>query len=141
MFSAWNSPCFKGIFHEKLFNVATYFRYFRNMFSRLIFISLWGLLKDQVSMFPAHEDLLCKFLKIVKKHASLRTVSVRVNDELFMNKTWRKEIYSRSRLQKVLKRNRTREDESYIKNQKNKCSFLMIKPIKNYLRRIAAAGG
>ena len=48
----------------------------------------------------AHEDLVCKFRKIVDKHTPLRGKAVRGNDESLTNKTWRKEIYHRSHLQK-----------------------------------------
>ena len=48
----------------------------------------------------AYEDLVCNFRKVVDIHAPLRTKAVGGNDAPFMNKTRRKEIYNRTRLQR-----------------------------------------
>ena len=78
----------------------------------------------------AYEDLVCKFHRIVDKHAPLRTKTVRGNDAPFMNKTWRKEIYHRSHLQKKFKKNWTKENELNFKRQRNKCVALRKKAIR-----------
>ena len=58
----------------------------------------------------------------------------------FMNKTWRKEIYNRTRLQKKFKKNRTRENELNFKKQRNKCVSLRKKAIKNHFKRVTENG-
>ena len=88
----------------------------------------------------AYEDLVCNFRKIVDKHAPLRTKTVRGNDAPFMNKTWRKEIYNRTRLQRKFKKNRTKENELNFKKQRNKCVSLRRKAIKNHFRRVTENG-
>ncbi len=87
-----------------------------------------------------YEDLENKFRKIIDKHAPLRTKIVRGNDAPFMNKTWRKEIYNRSRLHKEFKKNPSRESELNFKKQRNKCVSLRKKAIKSHFKKVTENG-
>ncbi len=87
-----------------------------------------------------YDHLERKFREIIDKHAPLRTKTVRGNEAPFMNKTLRKAIYTRSRLQKKFKKHPTRENEANFKKQRNKCVALRKKAIKTHFKKVTDQG-
>ena len=64
---------------------------------------------DHLSVDDAYEHITKTFRAIVDKHAPLKTKILRGNTAPFMNRDLRKGIYTRSRLQKKLKKYPSRE--------------------------------
>ena len=57
-----------------------------------------------------------------------------------MNRDLRKGIYTRSRLQKKLKKYPSRKNETKFKEQRNKCVSLRKKAIRNHFKNAASNG-
>ena len=87
-----------------------------------------------------YDHLERKFREIIDKYAPLQTTTVRGNEAPFMNKTLRKAIYTRSRLQKKFKKHPTRENEANFKKQRNKCVALRKKAIKTHFKKVTDQG-
>ena len=62
-----------------------------------------------------------KFLNVVNRHAPLKKENVKGNQDLFLTKELRKEIYTRSKLKNKYNRNPTEENKALYKKQRNKC--------------------
>ena len=80
------------------------------------------------------------FPSVVEKHAPLKKKNVRGNQAPFVNREFRKAIYTRSRLRNKYWKNPTSENELRYKQQRNKCVSLRKKSMKLYLNKSAADG-
>ena len=67
-----------------------------------------------------YEHLTENFLSVVEKHALIKKEIVRVNQAPFVNKEFRKAIYTSSRLRNKYWKNPTSENELRYKQQRNK---------------------
>ena len=65
---------------------------------------------------------------------------MRGNHARFINKEFRKAIYTRSRLRNKFLKNLSKANESLFKKQRNKCVSLRKKCIKNYFSKITENG-
>ena len=88
----------------------------------------------------AYEHITKTFRAIVDKHAPLKTKILRRNTAPFMNRDLRKGIYTRSRLQKKLKKYSSRENEAKFNKQRNKCVSLRKKAIRNHFKNATSNG-
>ena len=87
-----------------------------------------------------YDFIINTFSKVVNKHAPLKKKTIRGNQAPFMNKEFRKAIYTRSRLRNKYCRNASKENEILYKRQRNKCVSLRRKSMKNYFRKIGQQG-
>ncbi len=72
------------------------------------------------------------YLDILNEHAPLKQVHVRGNQVPFMTEQWRKAIRRRNKLRKQFIRERTDANYAIYKAQRNKCTSLRRKAIKDY---------
>ena len=80
------------------------------------------------------------FLKVVNKHAPLKKKTIRGNDAPFMNKEFRKAIYTQTKLTNKFLKNPSEKNELLFKKQRNICVSLRRKSIKNHLNKITEKG-
>ena len=80
------------------------------------------------------------FLEAIDKHAPLKKKFVRVNQALFMNREFRKAIYTRTRLKNKYWQDRSRENELAYEKQRNLCVSIRRKSITNYLNKFTDKG-
>ena len=76
------------------------------------------------------------FLKTLENHAPKKTKILRANHVPYMTKTLRKAIMRRSQLQNKYHKNRSEENQTNYKKQKNFCSRLYKKERKKYYSTI-----
>ena len=62
-----------------------------------------------------------KFLNVVNRHATLEKKTLRGNEDPFLTRELRKEIYTRSKLKNKCNSNLTEENKAIYKKQRNKC--------------------
>ena len=77
---------------------------------------------------------------VVEKHALLKKKIVRGNQAPFVNKEFRKAIYTRSRLRNKYWKNPTSENELRYKQQRNKSVSLRKKSMNLYLDKLTVDG-
>ena len=87
-----------------------------------------------------YDTITNNFLKVVNKHAPLKKKTIRGNDAPFMNKEFRKAIYTRTRLKNKFLKNPAEQNELMFKKQRNICVSLRRKSIKNHLKKITEKG-
>ena len=87
-----------------------------------------------------YDTITNNFLKVVNKHAPLKKKTIRGNDAPFMNKEFRKAIYTRTRLKNKFLKNPAEQNELMFKKQRNICVSLRRKSIKNHLKKITQKG-
>ena len=75
------------------------------------------------------------YMDVVNKHAPLKRVHLRGNQVPFMTKQWRQEIRYRNRLWKKYLKERTDENYCKYKAQRNVCTRLRRKAIKDFFRK------
>ena len=75
------------------------------------------------------------YMDVVNKHAPLKHVHLRANQVPFMTKQWRQEIRYRNRLWKKYLKERTDENYCKYKTQRNVCTRLRRKAIKDFFRK------
>ena len=95
---------------------------------------------DHLNVDDAYEHITKTFRAIVDKHAPLKTKILRGNTAPFMNRDLRKGIYTRSRLQKKLKKYPSLENEAKLKKQRNKYVSLRKKAIRNHFKNATSNG-
>ena len=87
-----------------------------------------------------YQHLTENFLSVVEKHTPRKKKTVTGNQAQFVNRKFRKAIYTRSRLRNKYWKNPTSENELRYKQQRNKCVSLRKKSMKLYLNKSAADG-
>ena len=87
-----------------------------------------------------YEHLLRIFRSLIDLHAPLKQKTVRGNDAPFMNRDFRKAIYTRTRLKNKYNKNPTIENETKYKRQRNLCVNLRKKAIKKHLNEVTSHG-
>ena len=87
-----------------------------------------------------YQHLTENFISVVEKHAPLKKKIVRGNQASFVNREFRKAIYTRSRLRNKYRNNTTSENELWDKQQRNQCVSLRRKSMKLCLNKLAADG-
>ena len=75
------------------------------------------------------------YMDVVNEHAPLKRVHLRGNQVPFMTKQWRQEICYRNRLWKKYLKERTDENYCKYKAQRNVCTRLRRKAIKDFFRK------
>ena len=75
--------------------------------------------------------LTTKFQEAVNRHTPLKKKILRGNHVPFIDREFRKAIYTRSRLRNRLLKNPTKAKMPLLKKQRNKCVLLRKKCIKN----------
>ena len=75
------------------------------------------------------------YMDVVNEHAPLKRVHLRGNQVPFMTKQWRQEIRYRNRLWKKYLKERTDENYCKYKAQRNVCTRLRRKAIKDFFRK------
>ena len=92
-----------------------------------------------MDLFDEVDDKLYTFeqlyLDILDEHAPLKRLHIRGKQVPYMNEEWRKAIRHRNRLWRIFTRHRTDENYEKYKCQRNKCTSLRRKAIRNYFRR------
>ena len=81
-------------------------------------------LKFELGLKDPHEGyyiITYNFLKIVIKHAPLKKKTIRGNDAPYMNKEFRKAIYTRTRIKNKFLKNPSEQNEILLKKQRNIC--------------------
>ena len=84
---------------------------------------------NQISDYNNFENV---FLRVLEKHAPLKKKLVRANEAPYIAKTLRKAIMRRSQLENKYRKQRTRENKTLYKKQKNFCSRLYKKERAKY---------
>ena len=79
-------------------------------------------------------------IKEVKNHAPLKKKTITGNDAAFMNKEFRKTIYTPTRLKNKFLKSPSEQNELLFKKQRNICVDLRRKTIKNHLNKITEKG-
>ena len=80
--------------------------------------------------------LSTKFQEVVNRHVPLKKKILRGNHTPFIDKEFRKAIYTPSRLRNKFLKNPTKANGSLFKKQRNKCVLLRKKCIKNYFSKV-----
>ena len=94
-------------------------------------------LKDSLSLSICdYESFETVFLKVLDKHAPLKTKIIRANHVPYMTKTLRKAIMKRSELESKYYKNNTIENRNTYRKQKNFCSKLYKKERKKYYQNL-----
>ena len=75
------------------------------------------------------------YTAILDEHAPLKSVHVQGNQVPFMNESWRKAIRHRNHLWRMFTRDRTDANYAAYKSQRNICTSLRRKAIKEYFRK------
>ena len=75
------------------------------------------------------------YMDVVNEHAPLKRVHLRGNQVPFMTKQWRQVIRYRNRLWKKYLKERTDENYCKYKTQRNVCTRLRRKAIKDFFRK------
>ena len=76
------------------------------------------------------------FLKVLKKHAPIKTKYLRANDSPFVTKDLRKAIMLRSKLQNQFLKCKSEEARTCFKIQRNLCVTLLRKARRNYYENL-----
>ena len=76
---------------------------------------------NQISDYNNFENV---FLQVLEKHAPLKKKLIRANEAPYITKTLRKAILRRSQLENKYRKQRTRENKTLYKKQKNFCNRL-----------------
>ncbi|XP_057296307.1 uncharacterized protein LOC130625272 [Hydractinia symbiolongicarpus] len=95
---------------------------------------------DNIDPNESYENLVLKFRNIIDKHAPIKIKLVRGNEAPFMNKKLRKAIYTRSRLKNNFNKNRTDQNRSKYKKQRNKCVSMRRQVIKEHFNSVMEGG-
>ncbi len=89
-----------------------------------------------IDIFDDVDDTLYAFeqlyIEILNEHAPLKQTVIRGNQVSYMTEEWCKEIRYRNKLWKKFTRNRTNANYDQYKIQRNKCTSLRRKAIKEY---------
>ena len=96
-------------------------------FNESTFLNDVAKLKFKLGSKDPHEGcdtITNKFLKIVNKHAPLKKKTIRRNDAPFINKEFRKAIYTRTRLKNRFLKNPSEQNKLLFKEQRNICISL-----------------
>ena len=84
----------------------------------------------------SYSDFQCTFMRVLNKHAPLKKKLLRANNAIYMTKTLRKAIMTRSCLEhKYYKHPSAKYNKAYRK-QKNVCSRLYKKERKKYFANL-----
>ena len=84
--------------------------------------------------------LTTKFQEAVNRHAPSKKKILQGNHALFIDKEFRKAIYTRSRLRNKFLKNPIKANDSLFKKQPNKCVLLRKKCIKNDFSKVTESG-
>ena len=84
--------------------------------------------------------LTTKFEEAVNRHAPLKKKILRGNHTPFIDKEFRKAIYTGSQLRNKFLKNPTKANEPLFKKQWNKCVLLRKKCTKNYFGKVMESG-
>ena len=103
---------------------------FYNGFNYLNDINRYMAGKDPYQM--SHDTFVNSLISILDKHAPIKTKYVRGNEQPFMTKELRKEHMKRTRLLNKYRKNRTEENETAYKRQRNYCSKILKKTKATY---------
>ena len=106
------------------------FNYFNDVNYCLAGIDLYQIPHDD------YDDLL---MKILDRHAPLKSKYVRGNDQPFMTTELRKEHMKRTRLLNKYRKNRNAENENAYKKQRNLCTNLLKKVKASYYSNLKPA--
>ena len=87
----------------------------------------------EVSIYEVFEKI---FLEVLDKHAPVKKKSIRANHAPYMTKALRKAIMRRSQLENKYQKNRTEENKTFYKKQRNFCSKLYKKERKKYFSNL-----
>ena len=74
-------------------------------------------------------------LNILDEHAPLKHIHIRGKQVPYMTEEWRKAIRHRNKLWRIFRRERTDENYEQYKCQRNKCTSLRHKAIREHFRR------
>lgn len=92
-----------------------------------------------MNCFEDVDDIIFAFQSlntaILDEHAPLKYVHVQGNQVPFMNESWRKAIRHRNHLWRAFKRHRSDANYAAYKSQRNICTSLRRKAIKEYFRK------
>ena len=77
----------------------------------------------------------CTLIDILDEHAPFKQIHIRVKQVLYMTEEWRKAIRHRNKLWRIFSRKRTDENYEQYKRQRNKCTSLRRKAIREQFRR------
>ena len=78
------------------------------------------------------------FLGVLNEHAPIKQTMIRGNQVPYMTEQWRRAIRHRNKLWKKFTRNRTDENYEAYKTQRNTCTSLRRKAIKQHFARKTA---
>ena len=93
--------------------------------------------RDSEAAYDSFKDT---FLSITNKHAPLKTNMNKGNQALFITKELSKQIMIRSRLRDKFNKHRTREHWENYARQRNKCTSLHRKTIKDHISKLYENG-
>ena len=92
-----------------------------------------------MNLFDDVDDKLYTFeqlyLDILDEHAPLKHIHIRGKQVPYMTEEWRKAIRHRNKLWRIFRRERTDENYEQYKCQRNKCTSLRRKAIREHVRR------
>ena len=86
--------------------------------------------------YEGYDTTTNNFLKVVNKYAPLKKKKNSGNDAPFINKEFRKAIYTRTRLKNKFLKNPLEQNELLFKKQRNTYVSIRRKSIKNHLNNI-----
>ena len=75
------------------------------------------------------------YLDILGEHAPIKQIHIRGKQVPFMSEEWRKAIRHRSKLWRIFRRELTDENYEQYKRQRNKCTSLRRKAIREHFRK------
>jgi len=92
-----------------------------------------------IELFDDVDDKLYAFeqlyLDILDEHAPLKQTHIRGKQVPYITEEWRKAIRHRNKLWKIFTRDRTDDNYEQYKCQRNKCTFLRRKAIREHFLR------
>ena len=77
-----------------------------------------------------------RFMRVLERHAPMKTKMIRGNNAPFMNKTLSKAFMCRSKLKNSFNKQPTKENERLYKTQRNVCVSLLKKEKKKYYNNL-----
>ena len=93
-----------------------------------------------INLYNTSNDcFVLNVIEILDRHAPLKQKYVRANDSPFMTKALRKEHMKRSNLRNKYLKDRTEENHSAFKLQRNKCVSLLKKAKKSYFGNLKSS--
>ena len=87
----------------------------------------------------SNDCFVSQVMEILNSHAPLKQKYVRANDNPFITKALRKEHMKRSNLRNIYLKDRTEENHSAFKLQRNKCVSLLRKTKKSYFGNLKSS--